>query len=65
MADRCSHCGGISFHADRALSWRLVCTTCGTPSSERGASIKLLPRNKSKKFILILLAVLVVIIILR
>ena len=31
MANKCLYCGSYNLRADRALSGRLVCTSCGKP----------------------------------
>ena len=31
MANKCLYCGSYNLRADRALSGRLVCTSCGNP----------------------------------
>jgi len=31
IKNKCLVCGGFNFRADRALSGRLICTSCGNP----------------------------------
>ena len=45
MANKCLYCGSHNLRADRALSGRLVCTSCGNPYGVKKAG-----RNKLKKF---------------
>ena len=35
IANKCLVCGSFNLRADRALSGRLVCATCGTPYGVR------------------------------
>ena len=37
IANKCLVCGSSNLRADRALSGRLVCNSCGTPFGARGA----------------------------
>jgi len=43
IANKCLFCGSSNLRADRALSGRLVCTSCGNPYGVRKAG-----RNKIK-----------------
>ena len=36
IANKCLVCGSSNMRADRALSGRLVCNSCGTPFGVRG-----------------------------
>ena len=45
IANRCLFCGSSNLRADRALSGRLVCTSCGNPYGVRKTG-----RNKLMKF---------------
>ena len=45
MANKCLYCGSYKLRADRALSGRLVCTSCGNPYG-----VKKVGRNKIKNF---------------
>ena len=42
IKNKCFVCGGINFRADRALSGRLVCTSCGNPYG-----VRIIGRNNS------------------
>ena len=63
IASKCLVCGSSSIRADRALSGRLVCNSCGTPLGvgRRGGKIinfsNNFPSNK-KYFLFILLLIL-------
>ena len=35
IANKCLYCGSFNLRADRALSGRLVCTSCGNPYGVR------------------------------
>ncbi len=48
IKNKCLVCGGLSFRADRALSGRLVCISCGNPYGVRGASNR--PPNKFNSY---------------
>ena len=37
ISNKCLVCGSYNFRADRALSGRLVCNSCGTPFGVRGS----------------------------
>ena len=45
MANKCLYCGSYNLRADRALSGRLVCTSCGNPYGVKKAG-----RNNIKTF---------------
>jgi len=45
IANKCLYCGSYNLRADRALSGRLVCTSCGNPYG-----VKKVGRNKLTKF---------------
>ena len=45
MANKCLYCGSYNLRADRTLSGRLVCTSCGNPYG-----VKKAVRNNLKKF---------------
>ena len=45
IANKCLFCGSSNLRADRALSGRLVCTSCGNPYGVRKAV-----RNKINNF---------------
>ena len=45
IANKCFFCGSSNLRADRALSGRLVCTSCGNPYGVRKKG-----RNKLMKF---------------
>ena len=45
IANRCLFCGSSNLRADRALSGRLVCTSCGNPYG-----VSKTGRNKLMKF---------------
>ncbi len=45
IAIKCLYCGSYNLRADRALSGRLVCTSCGNPYGVRKVG-----RNKLKIF---------------
>ena len=45
MANKCLYCGSYNLRADRALSGRLVCTSCGNPYG-----VKKAVRNNIKTF---------------
>ena len=70
IANKCLVCGSSNLRADRALSGRLVCNSCGTPlgvgrrfNNKVGSYKKFTINNKYLLFILILvLAFLLVII---
>ena len=40
VANKCLVCGSSDMRADRALSGRLVCNSCGTPFGVRGRGNK-------------------------
>ena len=40
IANKCLVCGSSNMRADRALSGRLVCNSCGTPFGVRGRGNK-------------------------
>tara|TARA_Y100001968_G_C19305202_1_gene691274 strand:+ start:652 stop:867 length:216 start_codon:yes stop_codon:yes gene_type:complete len=70
LANKCLFCGSSNLRADRALSGRLVCTSCGNPYGVKKIGRKkinnLNPFSKRKKnwlFISILLFVLILAII--
>ena len=71
IKNKCLVCGSLSFRADRALSGRLICTSCGTPlgvrrnGSRRKNELIEFPINRQKIYfitILIFVFVLVVVI---
>tara|TARA_B100001996_G_scaffold345253_1_gene301502 strand:+ start:397 stop:612 length:216 start_codon:yes stop_codon:yes gene_type:complete len=37
ISNKCLFCGSTNLRADRALSGRLICTSCGTPYGVRKA----------------------------
>ena len=45
IKNKCFVCGSFNFRADRALSGRLVCTSCGNPYG-----IRKFDRSKSFKY---------------
>ena len=70
IANKCLFCGSSSFIADRALSGRLVCNSCGNPYGVRKTGrIKqysfnpLFYRNKIWLFISILIVAFILVII--
>lgn len=65
--NRCFVCGGFNFRADRALSGRLVCTSCGNPYGVRRTSRKRINNYNlflidSKKLFFIFLSIIVLLI---
>ena len=70
IANKCLFCGSSNLRADRALSGRLVCTSCGNPYGVRKAAGNKLnnfnPFTKKKKnwfFLFLLIVVFILIII--
>jgi len=70
IANKCLVCGSSKFRADRALSGRLVCTSCGNPYGVRKTrSIKsnsfspFFYRNKICLFISLVIVVSILVII--
>tara|TARA_Y100001968_G_scaffold247659_1_gene232121 strand:- start:255 stop:470 length:216 start_codon:yes stop_codon:yes gene_type:complete len=69
IANKCLFCGSSNLRADRALSGRLVCTSCGKPYGVRkGRSNQLNNFNpfslKKKNWFLIIILIFVLILIL-
>ena len=62
-ANRCLVCGSSNMRADRALSGRLVCNSCGTPYGVRKFGkikqnkLNFLSKNKKQTFFIFLLIV--------
>ena len=58
IANKCLVCGSFDLRADRALSGRLVCNSCGTPFGVgRRVNNKIIIHNKflfNKKYLLFL-----------
>ena len=70
LANKCLFCGSSNLRADRALSGRLVCTSCGNPYGVRKVVRNkinnlnpLYSSNKNWLFVLILLFVFILVII--
>ena len=70
IANKCLFCGSSNLIADRALSGRLVCTSCGNPYGVRNAgrnkTNNLKPFSHMKKnflFLFLLIFVFIIIII--
>ena len=68
IKNKCFVCGGYDFRADRALSGRLICMTCGNPYGVRKVTRKKSINISyslidSKRVIFISLLILVVILI--
>tara|TARA_B100000579_G_C22779866_1_gene828661 strand:+ start:510 stop:713 length:204 start_codon:yes stop_codon:yes gene_type:complete len=58
LTDKCLFCGSSNLRADRALSGRLVCTSCGNPYGVRNVGRKKINNfsfNKKFFFIFILI----------
>ncbi len=49
IKNKCLVCGSFNLRADRALSGRLICTSCGTPYGVRKVA-KYKSNNKSDLF---------------
>lgn len=45
--NKCFVCGGISFRADRALSGRLICISCGNPYGVRRSGTRMVKARNS------------------
>ena len=70
ISNKCLFCGSSNLRADRALSGRLVCTSCGNPYGVRKVARSkinnfnpLYSSNKNWLFVLILLFVFILVII--
>ena len=55
----CSNCGSSSFVSDRSLGGKIVCSKCGSSSFKNKSSSFL----KSKKFVFIVIAIAIFIIV--
>jgi len=55
----CFNCGSSSFVSDRSLGGKIVCTKCGSSSFKNKSSSIL----KSKKFLLIAIAIVIFIVV--
>ena len=59
---KCLVCGGFDFIADRALSGRLVCTSCGKPYGVKNINNNLYSFNlSSRKIIYVFIFVVVLV----
>ena len=68
IKNRCFVCGSYSLRADRALSGRLICTSCGNPYGVRKTRRHKINTNNlsfinSKRIIFVLLLILIFILI--
>ena len=67
IKNKCLVCGSFDFRADRALSGRLICISCGYPYGVRRAGRNKFMNNASiintKQFLFIFLLVFVIIIV--
>ena len=67
MKNKCMVCGSFDFRADRALSGRLVCISCGNPYGVRKIGKNKLNKNmmntKNVFFILLFVCVFILVII--
>ncbi len=68
--NRCLVCGSSNLRADRALSGRLVCNSCGTPfgvgrrvNNKKDIHNKFLSNNKFVLFICILIVAFILVVI--
>ena len=59
ITNKCLFCGSTNLRADRALSGRLVCTSCGNPYGVRKVGIKNVynfnPFSFNKRYLIFLL----------
>ena len=69
IRNKCLFCGSFNLRADRALSGRLICTSCGNPYGVRKPGndilnpISLFTGNKKIYFIFLLVVVFLLVII--
>ena len=64
---KCLFCGSSSLRADRALSGRIICTSCGKPYGARKVNSNKMPIlysiNKKKLFFIVIIIVVFIVLI--